>query len=64
MRFRYGDALGMVRVLLLNCGPGSGNTLIWKSTSARTLLATAQRTDMAYLLPLGMEGEKKERNFE
>ena len=56
-RLLQGDALGMIRVLSLNCGPGSGNTLIWKSTSMRTLLAIVQRIDVAHLSPIG----KKER---
>ena len=64
MRFRFGGALGMTRVLLRSCGLGSGNTLIWKSTSVRTLLATVQGLDVAYLSPLEMKLQKKEEKRE
>ena len=45
----------MIRASLLSYGLGSGNTLIWKSTSVRTLLATVQGFDVAYLSPLEMK---------
>ena len=58
MRFRSGDALGMIRASLLSYGLGSRNIRVWKSTSVRTLLATVQGFDVAYLSPL--EKKKKE----
>ena len=49
MKFRFGGALGMTHASLLSYGLGSGNTRVWKSTSVRTLLATVQGFDVAYL---------------
>ena len=45
MKFRFGGALGMTHASLLSCG----NTLVWKSTSVRALLATVQGYDVAHL---------------
>ena len=49
MKFRFGGALGMTHASSLSYGLGSGNILVWKSTSVRTLLATVQGYDVAYL---------------
>ena len=53
MKFRFGGALGMTHASLLSYGLNSGNILVWKSTSVRTLLATVQGLDVAYLSSLG-----------
>ena len=54
MRFKSGDALGMIRALLRSYGLGFGNTPTWKSTFVRTLLATVQEPDVAHFSSSGM----------